>query len=221
MTVSLNQIDQTSRKAARGAGLPWGLADDVGRAVRWLHTYGLNGAPALADWLDRRADYDYPALAPQSVGRADIWRAPGGTLDPLVTGATLGDCIESANGAPIETAAIAHPLLAAGFIGNLAEIEDLAFTLDWPQVTLHCRRGELWLTATQTALQTQTAKFLRCHQAPPPHAPPSQRHTPHIGEVTLAPKAWTRLNHHARRTYVEATEASRLAGAGAGLHDND
>ena len=52
MKVSLNQIEQTARKAARGAGLAWGLADEVGRAMRWLHTYGLNGAALLAAHLD-------------------------------------------------------------------------------------------------------------------------------------------------------------------------
>ncbi|MDD9884917.1 MAG: DUF3726 domain-containing protein [Gammaproteobacteria bacterium] len=52
MKVSLNQIEQTARKAARGAGLAWGLADEVGRAMRWLHAYGLNGAALLAAHLD-------------------------------------------------------------------------------------------------------------------------------------------------------------------------
>lgn len=35
------------------------------------------------------------------------------------------------------------------------------------------------------------------------------------------PKLWERLQAHAARTYVPATEASRLKGAGAGLSDND
>ena len=50
--LSLNQIEQTTRKAARGAGLAWGLADETGRAVRWLHAHGLPGVAALADWLE-------------------------------------------------------------------------------------------------------------------------------------------------------------------------
>ena len=42
-----------------------------------------------------------------------------------------------------------------------------------------------------------------------------------VGPVTIAQAAWDVLNDLAARTYVPATEASRLAGAGAGLTDND
>ena len=83
--------------------------------------------------------------------------APGGVLDPLVTGASLGDCIDRTAGDQIETGAIAYPILAAGFIGNLAEIEDLAFTLTWPGVRLCCRRGGVSIDAQQRAVEIETA----------------------------------------------------------------
>ncbi len=42
-----------------------------------------------------------------------------------------------------------------------------------------------------------------------------------VARVDVDDALWTRLNTMAQRTYVPATEASRLAGAGAGLTDND
>ena len=225
MTFSLNQIDQVSRKAARGAGLPWGLADEVGKALRWLHIYGLNGASALAELLDRQRYFDYRELAPASL--SGVWQAPGGVLDPLVTGASLGDCIDRTAGDQIETGAIAYPILAAGFIGNLAEIEDLALTLTWPGVRLCCRRGGVYIDAQQRAVEIETAGFLCCRQSPPEQrdfdgpAFDGQWRAPRPGGVVVESGVWERLEQYARRTYIEATESSRIAGAGAGLHDND
>ena len=42
-----------------------------------------------------------------------------------------------------------------------------------------------------------------------------------IVEIFIAPEVWSRLLALAHKSYVPASEASRLAGAGAGLTDND
>jgi len=44
---------------------------------------------------------------------------------------------------------------------------------------------------------------------------------PYLGAVAVADDLWQRASSHAAKTYVPATEASRLKGAGAGLTDND
>ena len=41
------------------------------------------------------------------------------------------------------------------------------------------------------------------------------------GAVDIADEIWEALSAFAHRTYVPASEASRLKGAGAGLTDND
>ncbi|RED11766.1 hypothetical protein POI8812_02862 [Pontivivens insulae] len=54
MTLSLNEVQSLARKAARGAGFSWGMADEAGRAVRFLHEWGLDGAATLTFLLDNR-----------------------------------------------------------------------------------------------------------------------------------------------------------------------
>ena len=44
---SLNEIDSLCQKAARGAGLDWGLAEEAGFAAAWLAARGADGAAAL------------------------------------------------------------------------------------------------------------------------------------------------------------------------------
>ncbi|MGI9310230.1 MAG: DUF3726 domain-containing protein [bacterium] len=269
MICSLNQIEQTARKAARGGGAPWGLADEVGKALRWLHAYRLNGAAALAKMLDD-AVCDVDATAKMSddatrdatdvlndskslldsksssdsisssdsmllsgpVSLSGVWRARCGALDPLATGASLSDCFDDA-GLAVETGVIAHPLLAAGFVVALAQIEDRAFALSWPQARLCCRRGGVRVEGTRRAVETAIAEFMRCRQEDEdaesspsrrkqkPTTPKQRWRRPRIAEAEIGDAAWNKLEQYAARTYVEASEASRLVGAGAGLHDND
>ena len=237
MKVSLNQIEQTARKAARGAGLAWGLADEVGRAMRWLHTYGLNGAALLAAHLDGDGGDGFcdeagggpgsgdspgrnPGLPPAApLALTGVWRAAAGPLDPLATGASISDCIDAMPRGGIQTAAIARPLLAAAFVGGAAESEGLAFEVTWRGCVLRCARGRVQVRG---ALDAALADGMHCRPAEP-RAPAFRGpfRAPRIGETTVDARAWSRLNRHARRTHVPATPASRQTGAGAGLRDND
>ena len=94
--LSRSEIDATCRKAARGAGHSWGLAEEAGRAVARLSATGTDGAAALLRVLralDARTGDDDPARhAPRPDG--DTWRAAGGSetwLCPIATGVALSD----------------------------------------------------------------------------------------------------------------------------------
>lgn len=51
--LSLNEVEALAGKAARGAGLAWGEAEDVGRAARWLARHGFDWAAALLSGLEQ------------------------------------------------------------------------------------------------------------------------------------------------------------------------
>jgi hypothetical protein len=77
MRCSLNEIDSQLRKAARGAGLPWGLAEEAGKAARWLEMHGIACLPVFAALFERNdgRNYDEIAIMPAE----GLWRAKGGT----------------------------------------------------------------------------------------------------------------------------------------------
>jgi hypothetical protein len=64
MLFSLNEIEAQLRKAARGAGLPWGLAEEAGKAARWLAMHGIDGLPASAALFEQNDGRPYDELAP-------------------------------------------------------------------------------------------------------------------------------------------------------------
>ena len=53
MSWSLGEVGALAVKAARGAGMPWGLADETGFAVKWLQARSLPGVTALCRYLSR------------------------------------------------------------------------------------------------------------------------------------------------------------------------
>lgn len=50
--ISMNEVEMTALKATRGAGLPWSIAEDVGRASRWLAANGAEWSGLLLDALE-------------------------------------------------------------------------------------------------------------------------------------------------------------------------
>ena len=52
MSWSLGETGALALKAARGAGMPWGLAEEVSETVIWLQARGLPGVSALCRYLN-------------------------------------------------------------------------------------------------------------------------------------------------------------------------
>ncbi|MGR3615325.1 MAG: DUF3726 domain-containing protein [Paracoccaceae bacterium] len=63
MSFSLNEADVTAKKAARGAGYEWGLAEEAGKAVRWLCRNGLHGCSAMAELVQAAPTMACPLAA--------------------------------------------------------------------------------------------------------------------------------------------------------------
>ena len=216
MTFSLNEIEAIGKRAARGAGLPWGLAEEAGKAARWLTARGLPGPEELAEILTRNDGKDYHDLAPVSAN--GVWQAPSGRLCPLVSGPALCDrAAEIADGLEIEFGPTAQPLLLAPYAAGAAKLTGATIELSWPGVVMLFTLNGVATEGDNAALTARSAESVRCRRsenamaASPAGAP---------GRVVDA-ETWSRLNAFAQRTFAPATEASRLAGAGAGLTDND
>lgn len=64
MSHSLNEIAALAKRAARGAGLSWGMAEEAGRAARWLASYDLTGPALLCDVLTKNDRVPQEQVAP-------------------------------------------------------------------------------------------------------------------------------------------------------------
>lgn len=190
---SLNEVEATAKKAARGAGYSWGVADEAGFAARWLTARGADGCAALAALLRRMDGVDFNAAKPDMT--QDDW-AVAGLLCPLLTGCLMSDLGRR----DYSIGPVAVPILVLPFVagrgGAAIETASGTVTTDGESV---CFNGIIDESASRVIVAAPMVM--------PDRLDRSDRANPD-------PAAWATLLAFAHRTYAPATEESRLKGAG-------
>ncbi|MEO0618046.1 MAG: DUF3726 domain-containing protein [Pseudomonadota bacterium] len=207
VSYSLNETHKLVKDAARGAGWPWGDADDIARVAVWLEVAGASGLAFAADTFDRK------------IGTvSDIFSA----RDGLTTGDTQ--------------TVTCHLLPLIAILSLLADDLEQAFAISRmsgpqhiahisPNGTAACQAEFTPATnAPRDAALDSWSIDVTTHRQPPDMmtimSPTIRRSAVETG-LHLDSEARSRLEEHARKTLVEATAASRLRGAGAGTVDCD
>ncbi len=213
---SLNEIEHTARKAARGRGLPWGIADETGKAVRCLHQLKWDGIVQLIQVLDRQDVESVSLRLPEY--RCGIWKSKSGKLNPLLAGPSLCDFMDSRVSLRVEIENVVCPLLLAGFLANAISGYGNAVRLSWSNVSLEIFFNQIEIHGNQEDLDSGLEHHVVCEQIACMDRPPA---SVQASQVWVDDASWVRLENYAKLTHVEATDASRNTGAGAGLLDND
>jgi Protein of unknown function (DUF3726) len=213
MIVSRNEIESLALKASRGAGMSWGLAEEASIAAGWLAEHALPWAGTLAALLAQA----HNTSAPQVEGPAITPSRPGTRLCPIVTGALLSDLGQSA--APLQIRDLLAPLWLVPFLASWA---GPLTRLSWGDVHLLIAQDSVAGMATSGAATLASAFADRVTITPEPlgRMPASAPRCASSG-YDVPDDAWRALQQLEHRTYVPASTQSRLAGAGAGLLDND
>ena len=216
MTFSLNEIEMMSKRATRGAGYHWGHAEEAGKAARWLTRRHMPGAEQLAELLIRNDGKNYDDLAPFSI--EDVWEANSGWLCPLISGASLCDrADEIASGRVFELGPTAQPLLLTPYASAIAKLTNSTIEISWAGIVMTFTPEGKSIEGEDKALTTRTTDTLTCRRIDTKEIKRNDRAP---GRAVDA-ETWSQLNTFAQRIFAPASEASRLAGAGAGLTDND
>lgn len=190
-------------RAVFGAGLPWGLAEDAGFTAAWLARHDIDPAPVLAVMLRKLAD--------GSSGSG-----------PLLTRKDNGLVLHSHDDV-LTSALVAGPSAADWWVAMAPE-SNARLRLrnvdapDWAMASIAHR--------TARAIPTKVGQMM--------DNPPGDLlidaavwATIHAGAdmqpkvVTVAAVDWSVVQDFFRQSLVPSTDASRQAGAGAGLVDRD
>ena len=217
--LSSNEVYSLCMKAARGAGMSWGMAEEAGFAASWLISHGIDGPTHLALHLTRADGLDWDALCPKI--RPGVWHnEQNRPLCPIILGATLCDYVGlpegPSNGQTIDFGRVSAPVLMLPFLSEVATMTGARLTFaqngkamtigdtpDWPLVLARM------LEDAPQSLSLTVEHALK--DSEPIRSGPNA----HTTAATIAA-----LNTFAMRTTVPATESSR-AGAGSTLSDND
>jgi hypothetical protein len=196
LDLSLNEVETLAQKAARGAGLPWGVAEDTGRAAAWI-------ARRVGDWA--------------GVLLALLELPPPRDESPLLLAGPLADSFPG--GAPLRIARVVAPLwVLPGLLATAAH--PVAIRLD--DAEIRCNPGDdpgATLPLEALAAMAEAALVLQFPPAPLPRLANVWPVRFHRNRVRAA--AWRRLEAFAHLTYVPPSDHSRRTGAGAGLLDDE
>jgi len=202
---SLNEIETTVLKAARGAGYGWGLAEEAGAAARWLAEHDLPWGASVGT-----------VLADNTVRLVGSQRAMS---NPLVAATWACDDLAIDAGTPLNLTAVVAPLWLAAVVGVGSRGKPVRVSMEWPQTALLTLRGALQQAVGDLANAGPAPVCIRTRhlagEAVVVARTPSQR-----GRC-VEEAVWRLLTDLEKRTYVPASVRSRERGAGAGISDND
>lgn len=215
MSHSLNEIEAMAKRAGRGAGLSWGLAEEAAKGTRWLSSFGFPGTEMLAELLELNDQIPPIDVSPVSLS-ADLWHAPARRMSPLIAGASLSDCaVRLVDRGTITMQNVSLPLLAVPFMGGAALRLGVPVAAEWEGARLATDGKQLCVQGEPDALLAGHAGLL-VFSAP---ADMTGKREP-VMRADVSEQSWEKLGEFAHRTFAPATEESRLRGAGAGTNDN-
>ena len=192
MSYSLNEYESLCKKAARGSGMHWGQSEEVGKAARFLGTYGLDDGRLVLRAIE--------TFGPQNA----LW------LGPAL-------CDEGCDfEEPLIMKGIEAQALMLPFLHMMVLDRNVSLCITWDRFDAIVSSGGIYCTLRDGLyedgpLDISISKIsgskndVLCAQS----------------RVDIPQDILDRLNSLAHKTYAPATEESRLAGAGAGLSDND
>jgi hypothetical protein len=218
VALSQNEIESLCLKAARGAGLSWGLAEEAGFAAGWLAARGLDATALLLTLLNDRAGKDFGAPRPTP----GHWQNAGPRpLCPVTLGAALTDSALLSDGPfsrDTRIDPVAMPLLLVPFLARAAQLRAKPVAVDWQSGRLDFTQDGAFDPMTAASWMGETALALTLRGTPQslPASPVAKR-----GGLPAIPlDSVDGLSALALRTTVPATETSRR-GAGSATPDTD
>ena len=197
-------------KACIGSGIDVGRAQDISSAATLIGAYENSffaRFPALI-----KAPINHLSIAENTTSKIAQFE----NISAAQNGSFLADCLQSKLFTQIQINLLDNALLLAGMCFHLAPELHLTLTIN---NKLAARFYGNKLFADMACLMSDKAKFVTLEISDKTIAKlvelaPS--HALYIGDET-----WREIEHLAARTYVAENEQSRIAGAGAGLTDND
>ena len=212
---SLNEIQTQATKAARGAGLPWGVADEAGRAARWLEARGLAGLSTLDGALESLSAPDWRRCLP--VPEGVVWRAESGEIDGLLAGMTLADRTDRplpfAGDGALVLVRVRWPLLAVPFLAGVAQVCGAQLVVSLGPQTPAIEIGPQSVAESGRVLVGMAlAEAVRIEKGGNGAMPPD---LPRLdGSIPVDREVYTSLDRRAARTSVPESAESQARGAG-------
>ena len=201
---SLSEIDTVSKRATRGAGFDWGIAEEVGKNIRMLEMLGIAGIKNLNHYYKIKVKKNF-----EKINLIDK-ENKSNKLEycPIIAGVSFLDQVRSLeNLSEIKFENIAFPILFLPFVSRASEIVGRKILLKVDNRTFLLNYNtSIYSNSLNEGVTTignkVVVKFLE-------------------NQDSFEENEWKELYTLSEKTFVEENESLKQSAAGAGLTDND
>ncbi|MDA9645012.1 DUF3726 domain-containing protein [bacterium] len=201
---SLSEIETAVKRASRSVGFSWGNSEEIGKSIRQLELFGLQGVKNLNQYYKDKGTKKFEDLNLINEKNEASLEA----YCPIIVGISFLDQIKSVeNFKIIKFKKIAYPLIFLSFLSRASEISgkkiharfdqnEILFNLN-VNICSNFLNQEFPNFANEIEI-----KFLN-------------------NEDSFTESEWNSLYELAENTFVEESDSLKQGAAGAGLTDND
>ena len=201
---SLSEIDTTSKRASKAIGFSWGEAEEIGKSIRILELFGLQGIKTLNQYFNVRPSQNFENL--NLIKEKNI--SEKNPYCPITLGINFLDQIRTIEKLKkITFNNVAFPLLMLSFLSRSSEIIGKRINVKFNEME--------FLLNLNVNISTNLLNKKLPNKAD------------NVEVVFLENKdnfledEWKSLYKISEETFVEETDSLKQSAAGAGLTDND
>jgi len=201
---SLSEIETAAKRASRAVGFSWGNSEEVGKSIRLLEMFGLQGIKNLNHYYKEKETKNFEDLNLISEKNEPSSEA----FCPIILGISFLDQIKSIeNFDSIHFKKIAHPVIFLSFLSRASEIsgKKIYVRFDQNKILLN-----LNVNISSNIFNKEFPKFA------------NEIEIKFVNnQDNFTDSEWNSLYKLAENTFVEESESLKQGAAGAGLTDND
>ena len=199
---SLSEIDTTSKRASKAVGFSWGIAEEVGKAIRSLELFGLPGVINLNLYL-KKIKKNHPKKI-NKIGKKNKNKE----TCPIYCGvAFLDQCKQLETLEIIKFYNVNYPLLILPFISKASEILGKKILIQFNNTSFLANFNKSILSKNIDKQISPLANEINIEFLE--------------NKNSFSVQDWKELYKLSEETFVEESESLKSKGAGAGLTDND
>ena len=201
---SLSEIETAVKRASRAVGFSWGNSEEVGKSIRLLEMFGLQGIKNLNYYYKERDTKNFEDLNLISEKNEPSSEA----FCPIILGISFLDQIKLIeNFETIKFKKIAHPIIFLSFLSRASEISGKKIYIKFDQNEILMN---LNVNISSNIFNKEFPKFA------------NEIEIKFINnQDNFTDSEWNSLYKLAENTFVEESDSLKQGAAGAGLTDND
>ena len=201
---SLSEIETVSKRSTRSMGFSWGVAEEVGKNIRMLEMFGLNGIKNLNYYFRIREKKNFDKL------NLIINKNKPSKLEfcPIIAGLNFLDQVRSLESfEEITFEKMAFPLLFLPFISRASEVigKKLQLSIDNKVFLLNFNISLFSNNLNNGVIEIGNNIIIKFQE----------------NNDSFKESEWRELYKLSENTFVEESDNLKKSGAGAGLTDND